>query len=161
MDIDTKSTQNRHKMSEVDTKWAVLCRFWGGGIGRVSIKFIGMCRFLCRKCQGDVKNMSQILREWVSPPNWEPALEKKTDPNLMGGVPFPKILCGFFAFFVGARWYAVRPPSRSVSRRSLRPFLCSFHWYGVNNSPSHLLALTIRYNRTFGCADLLPVNSAR
>ena len=40
MDIDTKSTWNRHKVSKIDTKWVVLCRFLGGGIGRVSIKFI-------------------------------------------------------------------------------------------------------------------------
>jgi hypothetical protein len=27
--IDTKSTQNRHKVFKIDTKWAVLCRFLG------------------------------------------------------------------------------------------------------------------------------------
>ena len=65
--IDTKSTWNRHKMSEVDTKWAVLCRFWGGGIGRVSIKFIGMNYFvsvfvsgMSGQCQKYVANFEVV-----------------------------------------------------------------------------------------------------
>jgi hypothetical protein len=67
MDIDTKSTQNRHKMSKIDTKWAVLCRFWGGGIGCVSIKFIGMNYFvsvfvsqMSGRCQKYVVNFEGV-----------------------------------------------------------------------------------------------------
>jgi hypothetical protein len=67
MDIDTKSTWNRHKVSKIDTKWAVLCLFLGGGIGRVSIKFIGMNYFvsvfvsgMSGQCQKYVVNFERL-----------------------------------------------------------------------------------------------------
>jgi hypothetical protein len=67
MNIDTKSTQNRHKMSKIDTKWAVLCRFWGEVHHDVAIKFIEMNYFvsvfvsgMSGQCQKYVANFEGV-----------------------------------------------------------------------------------------------------
>jgi len=67
MNIDTKSTQNRHKMSKIDTKWAALCRFWGVIHHDVVIKFIGINYFvsvfvsgMSGQCQKYVANFEVV-----------------------------------------------------------------------------------------------------
>ena len=127
--IDTKSTQNRHKGSKIDTKWSVLCRFlWGRGymepttFTKIVILVSSFVSEMSGQCQKYVANLEVV---GIPPQTGGRPAKRKRILFWWGGFRFQKFRAGFLPFCWAPCWAV----NRSALAYDLRALAFRFSLY--------------------------------